>query len=254
MLESINIIKNTFLEYKGSGGYITLYLLSLIYLFLKEENKEKRMFFIYFQALIFLVVFNPIFNKIVGPIFKASVYWRVYWVIPLGITIAYAAVKIITEFENEKLKKVILCVSFIFIIIINGKFIYTKENYQEVGNLYKIPDESVLVAQLIGADDEEYKKALVPETLVAYIRQIDSSIELAYKREPTGYENHKFVTALTIGNTEWITDLAKENNCNYIVMKKETTLTLDFSYFDFELFNETENYSIYKSIDKAEEM
>lgn len=246
MLESINIIKNTFLEFQGTGGYITLYCLALIYVFFKEKDKEKRMFFIYFQILLLIVVLNPIFNKIVGPIFKSSVYWRVYWVLPLGITIAYAAVKLITELNYKKIKKTILAIAFILTIIISGKFIYTEKNYQKVGNLYKIPDESVLITQLIGADNEEYKKAIVPETLVAYIRQIDSSIELAYKREAYTYENHPFVAALSSGDTEKITDLAKENNCNYIVVKKEIPITVDFSYFGFELFNETENYSIYK--------
>lgn len=252
MLQSINIIKNTFMEFRGTGGIITLYLIALIYLFLKEENKEKRMFFIYFQVLVFLVVFNPIFNKIVGPIFKASVYWRVYWTIPLGITIGYAAVKFISETNQEKMKQIILSIAFIFIIMISGQFIYTEKNYQKVGNAYKIPDESVLVAQLIGADNEEYKKAIVPETLVAYIRQIDSSINLAYKREPTGYEKHPIVTGLRLGDTKWITDKAKEHNCNYVVVEKKIPLTLDFSYFGFELFNETPNYSIYKIVEEVQ--
>ncbi|MBQ7410841.1 MAG: hypothetical protein IJW20_05630 [Clostridia bacterium] len=253
MLESINIIKNTFMEYRGTGGFITLYLIALIYLFFKEENKEKRMFFIYFQFLILLVVLNPIFNKIVGKIFKASVYWRVYWTIPLGITIAYTAVKIISELNQEKIKKVILSITFIFIIMISGKFIYTEANYQKVGNLYKVPDESILVTQLISADNEEYKKAIVPENLVAYIRQIDSSIELAYKREPTGYENHPIVTPLRLGDTEWIANAAKDNNCNYIVVDKNIPLSLDFSYFGFNALAETPKYVIYKIVDETVE-
>ena len=30
MLQSINIIKNTFMEFRGTGGIITLYLIALI--------------------------------------------------------------------------------------------------------------------------------------------------------------------------------------------------------------------------------
>lgn len=246
MLESINIIKNTFMEFRGTGGIITLYFIALIYLIFKEENKEKRMFFIYFQVLIFLVVFNPIFNKIVGKIFRASVYWRIYWMIPLGITVAYAAVKIISELNQEKIKKVILSIAFVFIIMISGQFIYTEKNYQKVENLYKIPDESILVAQIIKNDNTEYKKAIVPEDLVAYIRQFDSSIKLAYKREPTGYEDHPIVTPLRLGNTEWIANAAKDNNCNYIVVDKNIPLSLDFSYFGFNALAETQKYVIYK--------
>lgn len=248
MLECIEIIKNTFIEFIGTGQYIILYVLSLIYLMFKEKDKEKRMFFIYFQVLLFLVVFNPIFNKIVGPIFKSSIYWRVYWVIPFGFTIAYAIVKLITELDIKKVKKILLGIAFILVIMISGKFIFTEENYQKVDNWYKVPDESVAVTQIISQDKEEYKKAIVPETLVAYIRQIDSSIELAYKREAESYWNHPIVSALALGDTEKISNLAVKHKCNYIVVKKDKFLTLDFGYFGFNLFGETDEYSVYKYI------
>ena len=246
MLESINIIKDTFMEFKGTGGYIALLIIAIIYLFFKEENKEKRMFFIYFQILVFLVVFNPIFNKVVGPIFKSSVYWRVYWVIPLGVTIAYAIVTAVSETCQKNTKKNILYACFILAIIMSGKFIYTSENYQKVDNLYKIPEESILVAQIIKNDEAEHKKAIVPDNLVAYIRQFDSSIELAYKREPTGYENHPIVTPLRLGDTEWISKVAIEKKCNYVVVDKNIPLTLAFDYFGFNILAETEKFAIYK--------
>ena len=61
MLENIEAIKNAFIQYKGSGAYITLYLIAIIYLFLKEKDKEKRFFFIYFPIGLWLILFNPIF-------------------------------------------------------------------------------------------------------------------------------------------------------------------------------------------------
>lgn len=247
MLENIEAIKNAFIQYKGSGAYITLYLIAIIYLFLKEKDKEKRFFFIYFPIGLCLILFNPIFNKIVGKIITPSLYSRVFWTVPLGLTIAYTCVKVISELEKKK-KKIVTTVLLILIIFISGKFIYTSENYTKVGNLYKLPDEHVLIAQLIGVDKEEYKKALVPETMCAHIRQIEPSINLAYKRNPQGYENNKHVIALNSGNTEEITKLAVENECNYIVMKKEIVLTVDFIYFGFEKMNETEKYVIYKKM------
>ena len=247
MLENIEAIKNAFIQYKGSGAYITLYLIAIIYLFLKEKDKEKRFFFIYFPIGLCLILFNPIFNKIVGKIITPSLYSRVFWTVPLGLTIAYTCVKVISELE-EKNKKIVTTVLLILIIFISGKFIYISENYTKVGNLYKLPDEHVLVAQLIGVDEEEYKKALVPETMCAHIRQIEPSIKLAYKRNPQGYENNKYVITLNSGNTEEITKIAVKNECNYIVMKKEIVITVDFNYFGFEKINETDNYVIYKKI------
>lgn len=183
--ENIEIIKNTFLEFIGSGMYILLFFIALLYIFLKEDSKKNKAFLLYGSIIILFITLNPIFNKIVGKIFTNSVYWRVYWLLPLGVTIAYAGVKFINT-EKQKYKQVIATMGVILIVIVSGKLIYNKENYFKLGNLYKLPDEDVLVTQLIGADDEENKKVIAPESLVAHMRQIDASIDLAYRRDPQG--------------------------------------------------------------------
>ena len=227
--------------------YIALFLVSMIYILEKEENKKVKSFFIYYSIITIFITLNPIFNKVVSPIFTDSVYWRVYWVFPLGITIAYAGTKFIIE-HKTKLSQILASISICIIIIISGKYIYTNSNYNKVGNLYRLPDENVLVAQLIGADEKENKKALVPETLVAHIRQIDATIELAYRRDPKGgYEDNQMVQALNSGNVEWVDIIAKTNNCNYVVFKKAVVLTDKMENYGYVKLNETENYAIYKT-------
>lgn len=243
--ENIEIIKNTFLEYKGTGMYIVLFCIAILYIFLKEKNKNNKAFFVYFPIAILLITLNPLFNKIISPIFKESTYWRVYWMIPLIIEIAYASVLFINE-QKEKNEKIISIIGIITLIVISGKYTYTEENFFKTGNLYKLPDESVRIAQIIGSNESDYKKALVSESIVAYIRQIDANIELAYKREPQGYENNKFVLAMLQGDSQQIAKLAIENDCNYVVLKKAIPLTLDMSYFNFSVLDMTENYIIYK--------
>lgn len=244
---SIEVIKRTLTEFKGTGMYIALFFVSMLYILLKEKNKNMKVFFVFFPIMTLIVTLNPLFNKIVSPIFKASTYWRVYWLIPLGVEIAYAGILFIKE-QEQKSKKIIAMLGICLIIAISGKYVYTKENFIKTGNWYKIPDEAVLVAQLIGSDEEENKKAYVPESLTAYIRQIDASIKLAYKREPTGYENHELVHILNSGDTEKIVKTAEEKECNYIVMNKAVKLSVDFYFFGFEKINETPTYVIYKKI------
>ncbi len=243
--KNIEIIKNTFLEYKGTGMYIILFCIAIFYICLKEKNNNNKAFFIYFPIIILLITLNPLFNKIISPIFKESTYWRVYWMIPLIIEIAYASVLFINE-QKEKNEKIISIIGVIAIIVISGKYTYTEENFFKTGNLYKLPDESVRIAQIIGLDESDHKKAIVSESIVAYIRQIDANIGLAYKREPQGYANNKFVLAMLQGDSYQIAKLAIENNCNYIVLKKVIPLTLDMSYFNFSVLDMTENYVIYK--------
>lgn len=244
--ENIEVIKNTFGEFKGSGMYIALFFVAILYIYLKEDNKKVKSFLVYFPIIILLVTLNPIFNKIVGKIFTASVYWRVYWMLPLGVVIAYAAVRFINS-ENEKSKKVIATIGIIITIMMSGKLIYNKENYIQVSNLYKVPDEVLEVVEVIRQGKEEKKKALTSEQLVAYIRQVDASIELAYRREPTGYLDNEFVRIMHSGISEDIVNMAFENDCNYIVLDRGLVINVELHYFGFERIAETENFIIYSA-------
>lgn len=247
---NIEVIKNTFLEYKGTGMYIALFFVSMLYIFLKEKDKKVKTFFVYFPIIILLIVLNPIFNKIVSHIFTESIYWRLYWMIPLSIEIAYAGVLLIKE-QRDKTKQIIATIGIIAIIIISGKYTYAETNFFKTGNLYKLTDESVRVAQLIGADGNGRKKAIVPETIIAHIRQIDSSIELAYKRDPLGiYEGNPIRQELNAGNVKGLTELAQNVNCNYIVFSKATVLTEPMENYGYEKLGETQNYAIYKLVDQ----
>ncbi len=245
--ENIEIIKNTFAEFKGSGKYIILFFISILYIIFKEKEQKNKALFVYFPIMILLITLNPIFNKIVGKIFTDTVYWRVYWMIPLGITIAYAAVKFINS-QDQKLKKGVATVVVIITIIASGKLIYNKDNYFKTGNLYKVPDEVLEVVEVIRSTKEDYKKALTSEQLVPYIRLIDANIELAFRREPTGYIGHEFVQTMHSGISEDIVKLAYDNDCNYIVLDRGLVISVELKYYGYERFAETQNYIIYKSI------
>lgn len=246
--DSSFIVKDSFLQFRGSGMYLALFFIAMLYLYLKEENKKIKYLLVYFPIAILLITLNPLFQKLVKNIFTIYTYWRVFWMLPIGITISYAFVKVTNKIEDKK-EKIVVFVSFIIIIIMSGNFMYTKENFSKLGNWYKLPDESVEVAQLIGIDDEEYKKAIVPESLVAHIRQVDSSIMLAYKREPSGYNGNLLLQDLNSGNVKGVVGRAIKDNCNYVVYSKATVLVGKMEDYGFEKINETQNYAIYKLID-----
>lgn len=243
--ECIETIKTAFLEYKGNGMYFALFFISMLYIYLKEDDTKKRCLFLYFPLITLFVIMNPIFNKAVGSIFTSSVYWRVFWILPIGITIVYCIMKIVSE-QKDKLQKIVVGISLIVIVLLSGKLVYNKDNFVKVSNLYRLPDDSVWVAQLIGADNLENKKALVPETIVSHIRQVDASIALAYRREPGGYEGHDLVRELGAGNVNFIANYALKNNCNYVVFNKGVILQEPMEDYGFEKMNETVFYAIYK--------
>lgn len=243
--ENIEIIKQTFLEFQGTGMYIALFFISMLYIFIKDDNKKAKAFLVCFPIIILLITLNPIFNKIVGKILTDTVYWRVYWMLPLGIVIAYAAVKFINN-KKANWSKIISSLAIIVIIIMSGKLIYNKDNYKKLGNLYKVLDEVLEVVEVIRQGDEDKKKALTSEQLVPYIRQVDASIGLAFRREPTGYLDNEYVRIMHSGISRDITDMALENDCNYIVLDRGLVIDVELYCYGFDRIAETANFIIYR--------
>lgn len=247
--ECINTIKSSYEQFIGGGMYFALFLISMLYICIKEKDRNKKILFVYFPILVFIVITNPIFNLVSSVVFTVNTYSRLFWLLPLGIVIGYAGVLAVGEGKQE-IEKVGICISLFVIIALSGKFYFDKNGtFVEFGNLYKLPDESVLIAQLIGTDEEENKKALVPGELTPYIRQIDASIELLYGREPdTAYWNNPLATELDNGNVEYIAKVLEEKGCQYVVFKRATVMREPIQNYGFEMINETENYVIYKKV------
>lgn len=242
--DNIQIIKDTFFDYSGTGAYFILFFIALIYIFVLEKDKSKKTFLLYFSCLVLFIILNPLFNKIVNKFLNKNVYWRVFWILPIGVVISYVGVNVIKNIPNIS-KKIIVFATIIVIIVLSGKFIYTDENYTKVNNLYKIPDEYLSVINIISMLELEEKKAMVSMDLVAYVRQIDPSIKMAYPRKSTGYDNYDIVQYYNIGDVKNLTDLCKEKNVNIIVYDKSINLSISPIYFGYEFYTQTENYDIY---------
>lgn len=242
--ENIEIIKNAFTRYSGTGSYFALFFVALIYIFIVEKDKNKRMFLLYFSCLVLFVVLNPIFNKLVNSFLNKNVYQRLFWMVPMGVVIAYVGADIIKKTENIS-KKTIVSILLICTIMFSGKLIYTEENYTKTNNLFKFPDETLAVIDIMSSIDLENKKAMVSTDLVEYVRQKDASIKLAYPRRPQGYDSYDIVQYYNMGDVKNLTDLCKKKKVNIIVYDKSIVLSISPSYFGYESYAQTEKYNIY---------
>ena len=247
--ENINSIVRAFSEYKGDGGYLAIFFIAILYMFLKRKDKKKNeiVFFLLYPIILLFVLMNPIFNKLVHPIFN-TIYFRLLWMLPLGIEIAYFIVSFIND-QNSKMQKWVVGIVSVIVIISAGTFIYNAKNFQKVGNLYKLPDEGIRVTQLIGADDESYKKVIAPPSIIAIIPQIDSSVHLSNKREAESYKKVPEIVAMSYGDLGELLKAATEKKCNYVIFEKTMWWNADIRDFGFKVFTETDNYIIYKDME-----
>ena len=181
--------------------------------------------------------------------------------LPTCISIAYAITKLIENCKTTKTKLAALACTSILIVFF-GKCIFNKFTTEKFSNFYKLPDETVAVAYLIAGDTEtEEKKALVPYGMSSQIRQVCPEIKLYYSRivsnpkdengnslphdtdDPSNYEP---VQRLNSGDVQYITNLCKKSNTNYIVFDKNIPLKDRPENFGFEVYAETEKHLIYR--------
>lgn len=252
MLEKgISIIKLAFERTIGTGEYIIIYIISLIFVYIYMKSKTEKSLMVNYTIISILIIFNPIIAYILNKFLTSGVYWRLFWNVPLGITIAYC----FTEFvfmSDTKWKKIIVTISLIFLIIYSGNLIYQEGVFQKVNNWSKLPDEDFIIINTISNEDVENKKLFAPPEIIPHVRQVDSSIQLAYNRDPSGnYGRYKFLQLFINNNYEEGVEALIEEECNFIVWNKSVNLS---HIENVEFITETPNYYIYRiNIDENDE-
>lgn len=232
----------------GTGVYLGLYFLSLLYIFvkLKEEDKNKKVFLLVYPIIIFVFIWNPAFVKLMLNFIDHDVYWRMYWLFPLGITISY----VFTEFvflNSKGGKRLMTFAGIIFVIIISGKLIYSSEFFTKVNNPYKIPDNVFEIIEMVSKDNENYKKLIGPQEFIIYTRQYDATIKLGEPRDFSGvYDDSTMVKQIADGRISEMIEKAKIADCNYIVLYKGVEKDVEPEIYGFQVFGENDSYVVYK--------
>lgn len=246
MIENgISVIKTAFERATGTGEYIILYLVALIfaYAFIKEKNNKSLI--VNYAIVSILIIFNPIVAHFLGKFINmgSNVYWRLFWAIPLGITIAYMFTEIIF-LSDSNIKRIVLTTSAIMIIIYSGTLIYTENIFQKVNNWFKIPDDELLAINIILNEKEENPKIFVPTEMVAHVRQIDTSIRLAYNRNSSGdYTKNAILNCFNENKIKEATDLLIKEKCDYLVWRNNVNIE---ETINIKLLSTAGNYNIYK--------
>lgn len=261
---SLDEVKIVF-EYFFGGKYLffIIFILSVLYMAITGKNKKIKMFFTMYIVFILFIVWNPVCISLLQKMINFSSLYRIYYMIPMQFTIAIAFAKMISKIKDKKFK--LECVlACCVLIIISGNLVYDETNTIEVNNWYKLPDESVQVAEIIHNDNTfEEKRAVVPYGMSSHIRQIYSDIALTYTRivyNPKDEEGFSLptdsddaskyppVVAINTGDIAYLKDYSKKNRLNYIVMNKNTTLSMPIETIGFEKYQETKEHIVYRKI------
>lgn len=251
-MESVVIFKN----YAGSGYTVVLFLLALVFLLVKEKNKRRRAIFVYAPLTILFLFFFPIFRKVFVRLMggEGDIYYRVLWLIPMGIIIAYAGVKLAAILYEKKgvAAKGITLAALAAAIMLCGKYVYASQYMSEAENYYHLPQEVIDICNLIAPDEgEERIWAVFPTDLVYFVRQYDTNIQMLYGREMVepkwqyAEPVHTIMNHPTTIDIEELLKLTRERNCTYIVLPNNKSVSEVPEEYGLELLDTIAGYPVY---------
>lgn len=174
-MQSVNSFGDMIKQFINGNGLYVLVCIIALSIILNLKNKNRKVVVLTILILV-IVVLNPISFQILSKRdeFLAG-YYRLLWIIPYGLILAYGMGEILDKVQ----KKVRVFVVFFSCMIIF--YIYVpKEDLRLPDNKYQIPDETIYVAdeleRLRVENDKEQVRVFIDEKLGNTIRQYNAKI------------------------------------------------------------------------------
>jgi hypothetical protein len=242
-----------FREYMGTGLIVMWFLLSLVYLFLREEKKQFRILFVYVPVILLILFFNPFFSSLLMSYVGDDIYYRILWLLPVTLVIAYTCVTIYGRLRGQR--QWIFAVLSAVLLAASGGYIYQNSFFTKAENFYHVPDSVVHICDAIEIPGREVT-AVFPLDMVQYVRQYSPVVCMPYGREIIVKSWNEWAVqnplcdvmeAEEIDASE-LGKLAREQSCIYIVLPEEKTVYGNLQDAGYELFLQTDGYLVYKDI------
>lgn len=236
--------------YVGTGMMAGLFLVALLYLFLKEKNKTARIMFIYMPLAVLVLYFCPLFAKIVYTFVGEEIYYRTLWLVPMVPVLAYGAVSVVINCEEKK--RVAVCAALCGIVILSGSMVYKSPYFSRAENSYHVPETVVEICEAIEIEGREVK-AVFPKELLQYVRQYTPYVYMPYGREVLvdrwGWWSRPELYLLMeeeVLSADKIAEEARKNGCHYLIFSEEKEVEGSFEKQGYRLFDTIDNYRIYE--------
>ncbi|MCI8484569.1 MAG: hypothetical protein HFH41_09545 [Lachnospiraceae bacterium] len=260
MREIIRKAWEMYLQFCGPGMHLGMYFAAVLFLgmFSKTKREKESSYLLSLYSLFFWgIFFFPVTAKIIMDYcIGAEVYWRMFWILPFPLIIAYAFTLGLKQID-VKWKRNCFAVCMAAAVILTGRLV-DPLNFSKVDNPYKLPQSAVDVCQMIHEDAQKNgiseKKTIAVNDLVSYIRQYDATIQMPYGRD--GIKEGRFSNKNTRKIFEYINNpaidfqgllkYAKKENCNYLVYYRTDAADAALENLGYEKIGENEQYGVYR--------
>lgn len=242
-----NTVVELFRNYMGTGLLVAWFLVCLVYLFFQEKDKGRRVLFLYVPVCVYVLFFNPLFMHAFYGAAGEEIYYRILWLMPVSMVIAYTITKLYGVLKGTK-HYAFLGVSAV-LVMLSGSLIYQNPNFTKAENVYHMPSEVVEICDLIEMEGREVM-AVFPQELISYVRQYSPLVCMPYGREALverWRQGNDFYAAMEaeVPSAEVIAAFAKQSKCHYVIVRADRQMTGELEDYEYEEFAQVGNYIIY---------
>lgn len=239
-------ILNAYSTYTGIGIINVLFFVGLVYMALTDNNRSNRTLILYGSIALVCVIFSPPVFYCYDRFVDEGTYWRMWWMVPAGIGLAYVAAKII---NSHRLTGFLLA---LFILVLGGNLVYTAdEDYKLAENPYQIPNAVIDIVDYLEDYEPSVVRVAVPYELITYVRMYDPCVSMPYGREQFGGPwgvTSGFYILMNSPNIDFrkLSDKCLYNDTKYIVIQSGKFHIGNPEDYDFKYLITCDNYDIYE--------
>lgn len=248
-----------YMNYNGFGMQMALYFAALLFIVFQKKEVDKKVFFVGYAALFFLISFFPLSAKIIMEYcIGAEVYWRMFWLLPTAVVTAYVGVTLISMMKLRSWKYLVLG-SLLVTIMLTGTNVYNGTIFDAKQNNYKLPQNTIDICDIIERDAAQngitQKKLITTNDLVQTIRQYDATVQMPYGSEAikglniSTYGAEQIFRIMSANTKDWeaLSYYAAAEQCNYLAYPAEEALTETLAEYGYiQIGISTGGYAVYR--------
>lgn len=244
------MITRLFQNYMGVGLIMGWYLLALVYLWFTEKDRRRRIMLLYVPLTVLVLYFNPLFARLMYGVLGDEIYYRILWLLPVTVVIAYAVVSLYGQLIGRK--RYFFAMLSTILAIVSGSCVYASPHFSVAQNLYHMPQAVVDICDAIGVEGREVM-AVFPREMLSYVRQYSPLVCMPYGREIL-VEGWKASSPLFDAMEEEILDmdvilpLAKGYSSHFVIVPADKVVIGNVEDYDFVLVNQIDGYDIYQDM------
>ena len=250
MKELFQTVVGIFKAYNGTSLHILVFAAGIVYLFFAEKDKGRKTLLVYASVCLLALFFLPLFAYPVISILDEETYYRILWLLPINIVVAYAAVKLMIQRKNMW-QKIVVGILTALVIAKSGDYVYDHPTFIKAENLYNLPQMVVDIGKVLEPEEGWIMAAVEPE-LLPYMRQYSTNIHMPYGREmlvgrwERYHPLHEEMTADVI-NPETLYEQIERSFCDYVVLRQNHLIDGTLEEYGAEKIANVYGYDIYKT-------